>query len=203
MTGDYPGAAHNLQEALGISRDLSHPRGQLNALIHLGESRRLTGDYPGAARDLQQVAEICSERGERVIRASALNYLGVGACSPAIPQERPGTCRRRWASSDAWATGRSWPRHSPASQRCGGLPATIRARPRTCRRHWTSPVRSAARTLKVTAHNESGTLIPPAVTSATLVRTDQQALDLARQVRIVPGRGARAAGLAPPPGPPA
>ena len=37
----------------------------------------LAGDYPGASRDLQEVAEICSARGELVIRASALSYLGV------------------------------------------------------------------------------------------------------------------------------
>ena len=36
LTGDYPGAAEALAEALGISRDLGDRLGQANALLNLG-----------------------------------------------------------------------------------------------------------------------------------------------------------------------
>ena len=39
LTGDYPGAARDLEEALGISRDLGDRLGQANALIYLGDMR--------------------------------------------------------------------------------------------------------------------------------------------------------------------
>ena len=50
LTGDYPGAARDLEEALGIFRDLGDRLGQAHALTSLGDVRRMTGDYPGAAR---------------------------------------------------------------------------------------------------------------------------------------------------------
>ncbi len=56
LTGDYPGAARDLEEALGIYRDLGDRLGQANALTYLGDVRRMTGDYPGAARDLERGA---------------------------------------------------------------------------------------------------------------------------------------------------
>jgi tetratricopeptide (TPR) repeat protein len=54
LTGDYLGAARDLDEALGIFRDLGHRLGQANALSYLGRVRRLTGNLPAAARDLQE-----------------------------------------------------------------------------------------------------------------------------------------------------
>jgi hypothetical protein len=50
MTGDYPGAAQVLGQALGIYGDLRGRLGQANALHHLGAVRRLTGDYQGQPR---------------------------------------------------------------------------------------------------------------------------------------------------------
>jgi tetratricopeptide (TPR) repeat protein/transcriptional regulator with XRE-family HTH domain len=75
-TGDYPGAARDLQEALGICRDLGDRRGQANALAFLGETRRRTGDCPGAARDLQEALGICRDLGDRAGQAYALYILG-------------------------------------------------------------------------------------------------------------------------------
>ena len=43
LTGDYPGAAQALEEALGIYRDLGDRLGQANALSDLGVVRRMTG----------------------------------------------------------------------------------------------------------------------------------------------------------------
>ncbi len=75
-TGDYPGAARDLEEALGICRDLGDRRGQANALTFLGDVRRVTGDYPGAARDLEEAVGICRDIGYRGGQVEALNESG-------------------------------------------------------------------------------------------------------------------------------
>ena len=49
MTGDHPGAAQDLEQALALYRDLGDQLGQANALNNLGIMRWLTGDYSGAA----------------------------------------------------------------------------------------------------------------------------------------------------------
>jgi tetratricopeptide (TPR) repeat protein/transcriptional regulator with XRE-family HTH domain len=76
LTGDYPAAARDLQEALVICRDLGDRRGQALALTHLGYTRRLTGDLRGAARDLQEALVICRDLGDRRGQALALTRLG-------------------------------------------------------------------------------------------------------------------------------
>jgi tetratricopeptide (TPR) repeat protein/transcriptional regulator with XRE-family HTH domain len=76
MADDFPGAARDLQEALGICRDLGDRPGQALALTHLGYTRRLTGDLPGAARDLQEALGICRDLGARPGQALALTRLG-------------------------------------------------------------------------------------------------------------------------------
>jgi tetratricopeptide (TPR) repeat protein/transcriptional regulator with XRE-family HTH domain len=76
LTGDYPGAARDLQEALGICRDLGDRPGQALALTHLGYTRRLTGDLRGAARDLQEALGICRDLGDRRGQALAFTRLG-------------------------------------------------------------------------------------------------------------------------------
>jgi len=53
-TGDYLGAARDLEGALRISRDTGDAVGQANSLFGLGIIRRLTGDYPGAVTGLQE-----------------------------------------------------------------------------------------------------------------------------------------------------
>ena len=40
MTGDYPGAAQDLEQALALCRDLGDRLGQANALLSLGDVRR-------------------------------------------------------------------------------------------------------------------------------------------------------------------
>ncbi|HLX48156.1 MAG TPA: tetratricopeptide repeat protein [Streptosporangiaceae bacterium] len=76
LMGDYPGAAQDLEHALGIYRDLSDRPGQANALNDLGAVRLRTGDYPGAAQDLEQALGICRELGDRRGQATAFNRLG-------------------------------------------------------------------------------------------------------------------------------
>jgi tetratricopeptide (TPR) repeat protein/transcriptional regulator with XRE-family HTH domain len=100
LTGDYLGAARDLQEALGICRDLGDRPGQALALTHLGYTRRLTGDLPGAVRDLQEALGICRDLGDRRGQALALTRLGhtrlmTGDYPPAAQdlQEALGICR--------------------------------------------------------------------------------------------------------------
>jgi tetratricopeptide (TPR) repeat protein/transcriptional regulator with XRE-family HTH domain len=76
LTGDFPAAAGDLEEALGIYRHLGDRHGQATALTQLGMMRQLTGDYPGAARDLEEAVSICRDTGSRVGLATALRFLG-------------------------------------------------------------------------------------------------------------------------------
>ena len=46
LAGDYPGAARDLQEALGICRDLGDRPGQALALTNLGNARRMAATSP-------------------------------------------------------------------------------------------------------------------------------------------------------------
>jgi len=78
LTGDYPGAARDLEEALGIYRDLGDRLGQANALNDLGVVRYLTGDdYPGAAEVQEEALGIYRDLGDRLGQANALNDLGL------------------------------------------------------------------------------------------------------------------------------
>ncbi len=76
LTGDYPGAARDLEEALGISRDLGDRFGQADALTNLGRVR-MTSDYPGATRDLEEALGIYRDLGDGQGQARALNNLGL------------------------------------------------------------------------------------------------------------------------------
>jgi tetratricopeptide (TPR) repeat protein len=76
LTGDYQGAAGDLEQALAIYRDLGDRLGQANALSNLGTVRQLTGDYQGAASDLEQALAIYRDLGDRLGQANALSNLG-------------------------------------------------------------------------------------------------------------------------------
>jgi len=76
MAGDSPGAARDLEEALGIYRDIGDRLGQANALSGLG-TVRLAGDYPGAAQVLEEALGIYRDIGDRLGQANALTSLGI------------------------------------------------------------------------------------------------------------------------------
>ncbi len=76
LTGDVPGAARDLEEALGIYHDLGDRLGQAGVLHSLGHVRRLSGDYPGAARDLEEALGIHRDLGDRLGQAGTLTYRG-------------------------------------------------------------------------------------------------------------------------------
>jgi tetratricopeptide (TPR) repeat protein len=75
-TGDYPGAAEALEEALGIYRDLGNRQGQASALVELGTVRSFTSDFPGATQTLEEALGIYRDLGNRQGQASALMWLG-------------------------------------------------------------------------------------------------------------------------------
>ncbi len=75
LTGDYPGAAQALKEALGLSRDHDCRLGQASALSELGMVRQLTGE-PGAAQAVEEALGLFRDLGDRPGRASALSNLG-------------------------------------------------------------------------------------------------------------------------------
>jgi tetratricopeptide (TPR) repeat protein len=86
MTGDYPGAAGDLERALEIYQSLGDRSGQAYVLLRLGDVRRMTGDYPGAAGDLEHALEIYKSLGDRRGQAHILTWLAMvrlpltGAC---------------------------------------------------------------------------------------------------------------------------
>jgi tetratricopeptide (TPR) repeat protein/DNA-binding XRE family transcriptional regulator len=75
-TGDFPGAAAALEEALAIYRNLGDQLGQATALNGLGSVQLATGDYPAAARDLEEALAIYRDLGDRLGQAMALTNLG-------------------------------------------------------------------------------------------------------------------------------
>jgi tetratricopeptide (TPR) repeat protein/transcriptional regulator with XRE-family HTH domain len=76
LTSDLPRAVRDLQEAVGIYRDLGDRAGQADALTRLGDVRQLAGDYPGAARALEEALGIYRGLGDRLGQANALTTLG-------------------------------------------------------------------------------------------------------------------------------
>jgi tetratricopeptide (TPR) repeat protein len=182
LTGDYPGAARDLQEALDITWDLGDRPGQAYALTLLGDVRHLTGDYPGAARDLQEALDITRDLGHQRGQAIALTYLGeVRRLTGDFPsaardlQEALSICR-------------------DAGHRLG-LPMTLTHL--AVVRRMTGDYLGAARDLQealnmsreiscpsgeVTALNESGTLSRIRGYLGQATSSHRQALDLARQI---------------------
>ena len=120
LTGDYPGAARDLEEALGIYRDLGDRLGQAGALTYLGYDAAETGDYPGAARDLEEALGIYRDLGDRLGQAHALADLGDMRRLTGDYPARTGTWRKRWASPGTSATGSARPMPSTAWGTCGG-----------------------------------------------------------------------------------
>ena len=76
LTGDYLGAAKDLNEAMALYRQLGEPLGEANALNGLGAVRRLTDDYRGAARSLNQALAMYRRLGDPLGQANTLTDLG-------------------------------------------------------------------------------------------------------------------------------
>jgi tetratricopeptide (TPR) repeat protein/transcriptional regulator with XRE-family HTH domain len=76
LTGDFPAAAGDLEQALDIYRDLKDRLSRAHTLRQLAAVRLLTGDYPAATGALEQALDIYRDLGDRLGEANALNYLG-------------------------------------------------------------------------------------------------------------------------------
>jgi tetratricopeptide (TPR) repeat protein/transcriptional regulator with XRE-family HTH domain len=76
LTGEHQGAARDLEEALGIYRDLGNPLGQADVLTELGVVR-MASDYADAARDLEEALGIYRDLDNRPGQANVLKDLGV------------------------------------------------------------------------------------------------------------------------------
>jgi DNA-binding SARP family transcriptional activator/tetratricopeptide (TPR) repeat protein len=75
LTGDYPGAASVLTQALAACRERRDRLGEANALASLGRVRALTGTYLSAGEALTQALEIYRGIGNRLGEADALTIL--------------------------------------------------------------------------------------------------------------------------------
>ena len=76
LTGDNPGAARAIEEALSLYGDIGDQLGRANALCCLGSVRWQQGDCPGAVRVLEEALEISCGLDDQRGQANALGYLG-------------------------------------------------------------------------------------------------------------------------------
>ncbi len=76
LTGDGPGAAEAVQNALAVYRGLGDRVGEANALTHLATGRLATGDYRRAAEALDAAQLIYGDLGSRRGQAAALLLRG-------------------------------------------------------------------------------------------------------------------------------
>ena len=77
LTGDLPGAAETLSQALEIHRATGDRHGEANALTELGVVQYMTGDLPAAGDVLSRALEIHRATGDQHGEANALAELGV------------------------------------------------------------------------------------------------------------------------------
>jgi tetratricopeptide (TPR) repeat protein/transcriptional regulator with XRE-family HTH domain len=76
LTGDYQGAARDLQKALDTYRGLGDQLGQASALNFLGDVYQLAADYPAAAGHLQDALGIYRALDHLPGQANSLGSLG-------------------------------------------------------------------------------------------------------------------------------
>jgi DNA-binding SARP family transcriptional activator/tetratricopeptide (TPR) repeat protein len=76
LTGDYPGALDDLEQAAQLYRKLGDSLGQANALTQLGDIRGFVADWPGAVADLEQALRLYQQLDNRLGQANALARLG-------------------------------------------------------------------------------------------------------------------------------
>ena len=81
LAGDYPGAAQNLQEALGICRQIGSPDAEVTALNESGTLSRIRGDLGQARSCHQHALDLARQLGIALEKACAL--AGLGRCARA------------------------------------------------------------------------------------------------------------------------
>ena len=104
VTGDYPGAARDLQEALDISREIGSPDAEVKALNESGTLSRIRGDLGQARSCHQQALDLARQFGIALEEAKALPAWAGAPGPPPTADPRPKTsCGRRWRSSSGSA----------------------------------------------------------------------------------------------------
>jgi tetratricopeptide (TPR) repeat protein len=81
LTGDDPGAARDLQEALDIARQIDSPDTEVTALNESGTLSRIRGDLGQATSCHQQALDLARQLGIPLEEAHAL--AGLGRCARA------------------------------------------------------------------------------------------------------------------------
>jgi tetratricopeptide (TPR) repeat protein len=87
LTGDYPGAARDLDQALSIHRDTGNRYGEVTTLNEKGNLSRARGDFGQAATLHQRALDLARQIGSPLDEARALT--GLGRC--ALAAGRPAT----------------------------------------------------------------------------------------------------------------
>jgi hypothetical protein len=113
LTGNYPGAADVLTQALRSYKELGDPIGQAAALTDLGITRHAIGDHTGAAVVLTRAVELSHDLADRRGQGTALVYLGLAR---QVTGDHPGATdalAKPWISAAKSATTSATPAHSP------------------------------------------------------------------------------------------
>jgi tetratricopeptide (TPR) repeat protein len=95
MTGDYLGAARDLQEALNMSREIGSPSGEVAALNESGTLSRIRGDLGQAASSHRRALDLARQIGSPLDEALAL--AGLGRCAQAAGRTAEAADRLRQA----------------------------------------------------------------------------------------------------------
>jgi tetratricopeptide (TPR) repeat protein len=97
LAGDYPGAAEDLQEALGIFGDLGHQDAQITTLNESGTLSRARGDLGQARACHQQALDTARQLGRVLDEAHALAGLGRCALAAGSAADAQGQLRQALA----------------------------------------------------------------------------------------------------------
>jgi tetratricopeptide (TPR) repeat protein len=95
LTGDHPGAARDLEEALGIFRDIGERGGEVEALNQVGTLHRACGDLGQAGSCHQQALDLARQIGSSQDEGHAL--AGLGRCALAADRTAEAADRLRQA----------------------------------------------------------------------------------------------------------
>jgi len=93
-TGDYPGAARDLQEALAIYRDIGNRWGEAAALNEAGTLHRVRGELRQAGSCHRQALDLARQTGGAWDEAHALAGLGRCALAAGQPAEAADSLRQ-------------------------------------------------------------------------------------------------------------
>lgn len=122
LTGDYPGAARDLDEAMGIYRDIGERGGEAESVNEAGTLHSVRGDLAGAGSCHRQTLGLARQIGSSWDEAHAL--AGLGRCALAVGHTAEADDRLRQALEIFQRIGAA-----EAAELSGELGALIKAGP--------------------------------------------------------------------------